>query len=207
MGGWQSRKQSEYSRGLCRLDIHANGRLNYLTTTAGHIKEIWNLKGGPGVPKTAWQQDAYTLKGEGIEQWAPHFTFHGFRYVEITGWPGEPSVNDIEGLRMSSDVQENGSFTSSNEMFNRLQQVIKFTFLSNIFSVQSDCPVREKMGYGADIVVTSEAFMYNYNMANFYRKTVRNFANEQQPDGGITEIAPYTGIADRGYGGESGLLG
>ena len=188
-------------------DIHANGRLNYLTTTAGHIKEIWNLKGGPGAPKTAWQQDVYTLKGEGIEQWAPRFTFHGFRYVEITGWPGEPSVNDIEGLRMNSDVQENGSFTSSNEMFNRLQQVIKGTFLSNIFSVQSDCPGREKMGYGADIVVTSEAFMYNYNMANFYRKTVRDFANEQQPDGGITEIAPYTGIADRGYGGESGPLG
>ncbi|MBC7627313.1 hypothetical protein [Ferruginibacter sp.] len=68
----------------------------------------------------------------------------------------------------------------------------------------SDCPGREKMGYGADIVVTSEAFMYNYNMANFYRKIVRDFANQQQPDGGITEIAPYTVIADRGYDLESG---
>jgi alpha-L-rhamnosidase len=92
-------------------------------------------------------------------------------------------------------------------MFNRLQNVIRWTFLSNVFSVQSDCPGREKMGYGADIVVTSEAFLYNYDMANFYRKTVRDFANEQQPDGGITEIAPYTGIADRGYGGHSGPLG
>lgn len=188
-------------------DIHPNGRLNVLTTTAGHIKEMWNLKGGPGAPKTAWQEDSYTLKGMGTEQWAPRFTFHGFRYVEITGWPGKPTENDIEGLRMNSDLQSTGSFTSSNSMFNRLQEVIEWTFLSNVFSVQSDCPGREKMGYGADIVVTSEAFLYNFDMAQFYRKTVRDYANDQQPDGGITEIAPYTGIADRGYGGHSGPLG
>ena len=63
------------------------------------------------------------------------------------------------------------------------------------------------MGYGADIAVTANAFIYNYDMANFYTKAVKDFANEQQPDGGITEIAPFTGIADRGYGGDSGPLG
>lgn len=188
-------------------DIHPNGRLNYLTTVAGQIKEIFNLKGGPGAPKTAWQEDNYITKGKGIETWAPQFTFHGFRYVEITGWPGRPTVNDIEGLRMNSNIEQAGTFSCSNQMFNQLNDVIQWTFLSNVFSVQSDCPGREKMGYGADIVVTSEAFMYNYDMANFYRKTVQDFVNEQQPDGGITEIAPYTGIADKGYGGESGPLG
>ncbi|HET7898063.1 MAG TPA: alpha-L-rhamnosidase C-terminal domain-containing protein, partial [Flavisolibacter sp.] len=55
--------------------------------------------------------------------------------------------------------------------------------------------------------VTAESFLYNFDMANFYRKAVTDFANEQQPDGGITETAPFTGIADRGYGGESGPLG
>ncbi len=187
-------------------DIHPNGRLNFLTTTAGHIKEMWNLKGGPGSPKTAWQQDTYTLRGAGEEQWAPRFTFHGFRYVEITGWPGKPSPDNIEGLRMNTDLHPQGDFACSNKMFNRLQEAIQWTFLSNVFSVQSDCPGREKMGYGADIVVTSEAFIYNFDMANFYRKTVKDFANEQQPDGGITEIAPYTGIADRGYGGDHEAL-
>lgn len=188
-------------------DVFKDGRLNYLTTVAGHIKEMWNLKGGPGSPKTAWQQDEYILKGKGVETWWPRFTFHGFRYVEITGWPGKPTVDDIEGLRMNSDLEESGSFACSNPLFNKINEVTKWTFLSNVFSVQSDCPGREKMGYGADIVVTTEAFMYNYDMVHFYRKTVRDFANEQQPDGGITEIAPYTGIADRGYGGESGPLG
>jgi alpha-L-rhamnosidase len=85
--------------------------------------------------------------------------------------------------------------------------VIQWTFLSNVFSVQSDCPAREKMGYGADIVATAGAFIHNYNMANFYRKVVNDFANDQRPAGGMTEIAPSTGIADRGYGDSSGPLG
>ena len=63
------------------------------------------------------------------------------------------------------------------------------------------------MGYGADIVATAGAYLHNYNMANFYKKTIQDFANDQQPDGALTEIAPYTGIADRGYGGQSGPLG
>jgi alpha-L-rhamnosidase len=188
-------------------DIFKDGRLNYLTSVAGQIKEIWRVNGGPGSPKTAWQKDEYILKGEGTETWWPRFTFHGFRYVEITGWPGKPTVNDIEGLRMNSDIESNGTFSCSWEPFNRLHEVIQWTFLSNIFSVQSDCPAREKMGYGGDMVATAEAFIYNYNMAHFYAKAINDFANDQQPDGGITEIAPYTGIADRGYGGESGPLG
>lgn len=187
--------------------LHADGTLNYLTTVAGHIKEMWNLRGGPGAPPTAWQEDSYTLKGDALETWSPRFTFHGFRYVEISGWPGKPAITDIEGLRMNSDLQPAGEFSCSNEMFNQLHQTIQWTFLSNVFSVQSDCPGREKMGYGADIVTTANTFMYNYDMHNFYIKTLRDFANEQQPDGGITEIAPYTGIHDKGVGGESGPLG
>ena len=187
--------------------LHPDGSLNWMTTTAGQIKEIWHLGGGPGAPKNAWQQDDYILKGIGKEIWNSRFTFHGFRYVEITGWPGKPLLQDIEGLRMNSDVEQVGSFSCSNKMFNTLHDKIQWTFLSNIFSVQSDCPGREKMGYGADIVATSGAYMHNYNMANFYKKTVQDFSNDQQPDGALTEIAPFTGIADRGYGGQSGPLG
>jgi alpha-L-rhamnosidase len=187
-------------------DIFSNGRLNFYTSVAGQIK-TGGLSGGPGAPSMAWQEDSYILKGEGRESWNPSFTFHGFRYVEITGWPGRPGLTDIEGLRMNSDVKTNGSFSCSNEMFNQLYSTIQWTFLSNLFSVQSDCPAREKMGYGGDMVATASSFIYNYDMANFYEKAVRAFANDQQPDGGITEIAPFTGIADRGHGGKSGPLG
>jgi alpha-L-rhamnosidase len=186
--------------------VFADGSLNVMTTVATQIKK-GGIKGGPGAPETAWQEDGYILKGTGKEIWNPRFTFHGFRYVEITGWPGKPSVDDIEGLRMNSDLPPNGIFSCSNDMFTKVHEVIQWTFLSNVFSVQSDCPGREKMGYGADMVVSVNAFIYNYDMANFYSKAVNDYANEQQPDGGITEIAPFTGIADRGYGGLSGPLG
>jgi alpha-L-rhamnosidase len=168
---------------------------------------MWKMNGGPGAPATAWQEDAYTLKGEGTEEWSPRFTFHGFRYVEISGWPGAPEISSVDGLRMNSDLHEDGEFSCSNPMFNKIHEAVKWTFLSNVFSVQSDCPAREKLGYGADIVATADAYLYNFNMHNFYRKTIKDFANDQRPDGGITETAPYIGIADKGYGHESGPLG
>ncbi|MDQ6844866.1 MAG: glycoside hydrolase family 78 protein [Bacteroidota bacterium] len=186
--------------------LFKDGHLNYLTTVMTQIKK-GVINGGPGAPETAWQQDEYICKGDGIETWSPRFTFHGFRYVEITGWPGKPTLNDIRGFRMNSDVARTGTFECSDQQLNKLHEVIQWTFLSNIFSVQSDCPAREKMGYGADMVVTANSFMYNYDMSQFYRKAVKDFANEQRPEGGITEIAPFTGIDDRGYGDGSGPVG
>ena len=186
--------------------LFEDGSMNVMTSVATQIKK-GGIKAGPGAPETMWQEDSYILKGGGEETWAPKFTFHGFRYVEISGWPGKPTINDIDGLRMNSDLPAKGNFSCSNEMFNKLHEINQWTFLSNVFSVQSDCPAREKMGYGADMVVSANAFMYNYDMSNFYSKSVRDFANEQRPKGGITEIAPFTGIDDRGYGDLSGPLG
>lgn len=188
-------------------NIHADSTLNWYTTTPGHIKSMWNIKGGPGAPENAIQEDSYILKGSGMEEYMPRFTFHGFRYIEVFNYPGKLSKEDIIGVRMCADVETNGNFICSNESFNELHAISKRTFLSNLFSVQSDCPGREKMGYGGDIVATSESFIYNFNMANFYRKTARDFFNDQTAEGGITEIAPFTGIVDRGIGGNSGPLG
>lgn len=186
--------------------LFPDGSLNVMSSVATQIKK-GGIKAGPGAPETMWQEDSYILKGSGTEIWWPRFTFHGFRYIEISNWPGKPTVRDIEGLRMNSDLPPAGDFSCSDKMFNKLHEVIQWTFLSNVFSVQSDCPAREKMGYGADMVVSANAFMYNYDMSAFYAKAVKDFANEQRPKGGITEIAPFTGINDRGYGDQSGPLG
>lgn len=185
-------------------DKYPDGSLNGMTAVAGQIKKS---NGGPGAPAIAWQEDSYILKGKGLETWAPHFTFHGFRFIEVTGWPGKPTLQDIEGLRMNSDLEKNGTFTSSNKMFNQLNEVIQWTFLSNVFSVESDCPAREKLQYGGDILCVAETYMYNYHMPQFYAKTIRDFANDQRPLGGITETAPFVGIADSGPGDGSGPLG
>lgn len=188
-------------------NIHPDSTLNWLTTVAGQLKSAWGMSGGPGSPKDAFQEDSYVLKGGGREEYTPRFTFHGFRYVELKNWPGKPTVQDIEGVRMYADLETDGTFSCSNQMFNKLHEVTKRTFLSNVFSVQSDCPGREKMGYGGDMVATGESFIYNFNMHNFYRKAIQDFINDQRPEGGMTEIAPHTGIADRGLGDDSGPLG
>lgn len=189
-------------------DIYSDGSLNVMTSVAGQQKRVWDADWETaGQPQTAWQEDVYTLKGEGEEIWSPRFTFHGFRYVEITGWPGRPSLSDVEGIRLSADLQRTGSFECSDPMLNRLDKVLDYTFRSNLFSVQSDCPAREKFGYGGDIVGTARTFCWFYDMENFYRKALHDFANDQRSEGGMTETAPYNGIADMGLGDDSGPIG
>lgn len=188
-------------------DLHPDGSLNYLTVVTGQLKAMWNLKGGPGCPDDPMMVNTYILKGDGDEVFTPEFTFSSFRYLEVTGFPGQPTLNSVEGLRMNSDLASTGSFECSNEMFNRVQQATLWTFLSNVFSVQSDCPAREKLGYGADIVVTAEAFSYNFDMSCFYRKVVQDFVNDVRPNGGMSEIAPNIGINGESMGGDTGSPG
>ncbi|HEX8523854.1 MAG TPA: family 78 glycoside hydrolase catalytic domain [Tepidisphaeraceae bacterium] len=186
--------------------LYPDGTLNGMTSACGQIKG-----GGPsyvypgtGAPKTAWQQDEYITRGQSEEVYTPRFTFHGFRYVEVSGYPGEPSLGAVEGLRLHSDVTPAGSFSCSNELFNRIQQMVQRTQLSNMFSVQSDCPHREKFGYGGDIVASSEMAIFNFDMRRFYRKAVQDLEDSVRPNGGFTETAPFVGISDEGLGDKAG---
>lgn len=193
--------------------LHADGTLNPMTSVAGQIKGnrknstgIEESIGGPGAPTIAWQRDVYITHGpqdsSDVETYTPRFTFHCFRYIELTGLPAgtPPGSVTVTGLRLNSDVADAGSFTCSNELFNQIQQMCRRTFLANIFSVQSDCPHRERFGYGGDIVATSEAFSLNFDMSGFYAKTVRDFSDAARPDGLLTDTAPFTGIQYCGVG-------
>lgn len=179
--------------------LHADGTLNPMTSVAGQIKNRNNdgtmSIGGPGAPDIAWQEDTYITKGGVDEEYTPRFTFHAFRFMEISA----PPVS-VTGLRLHSDVPDAGSFECSNDLFNRIQRVCRNTFVSNIIGVQSDCPHRERLGYGGDIVASSEAFFMNYDMHGFYRKTVRDFADSARPDGRFTDTAPFVGIDYCGVG-------
>ena len=183
--------------------LYKDGTLNPMTSVAGQIKGInknGSPIGGPAAPDTAWQSDTYIARGENIEYYLPRFTFHGFRYVEITGYPVKPDKDTIEGLRLSSNLDKAGSFESSNKLFNNIQKMTEWTFLSNVFSVQSDCSHRERFGYGGDIAATTDAFIYNFDMLNFYSKVVRDFKEAAHPDGRLTDTAPYVGIDYCGIG-------
>lgn len=189
--------------------LYPDGTLNGMTAVAGQIKGGGKdyVYSGVGQPKTAFQLDEYILKGEGTETYSPRFTFHGFRYAEVTGYPGRPPLEALEGLRLNSDVTPVGSFECSNEMFNRIQQMVLWTELANLFSVQSDCPHREKFGYGGDIVASSEMAMLNFDMSRFYAKAARDLTDAVRPNGGFTETAPFVGISDEGLGDQSGPVG
>ncbi len=189
--------------------LYDDGTLNGMTSVAGQHKNGGKdyVYDGKGEPKTAFQIDEYICSGKGTEYFQPRFTFHGFRYVEVTGYPGTPTVDDFEGVRMNSDVERVGSFECSNPMLNRIQTMVEWTLLSNLFSVQSDCPHREKFGYGGDQVATSEMAMYTFDMSRFYANTVDQLRESQRENGGFTETAPYVGIADEGLGGQSGPIG
>lgn len=175
-------------------DIYSDGSLNGMTSVAGQIKAPGC--GGEGAPDVAYQTDSYILKGEDVEVWSPRFTFRGFRYAEITGWPSKPTLDNFEGLVLSNDVSDAGSFTCSDTLINKLYENIRWTFRNNLFSVQSDCPAREKLGYGGDLLCTATSFMYNYDMHNLYKKILNDFTDAQRKEGGITETAPYVGIKD-----------
>lgn len=183
--------------------LNEDGTLNVMTSVAGQIKgrkDDGSLKGGPSALDTAWQSDTYITKGDGIEYYTPRFTFHAFRYVEVTGYPGKPSIDALTGLRLSSALTKAGSFECYNELFNKIQKMTEWTFLSNVFSVQSDCPHRERFGYGGDLAVTTDAFIYNFDMSNFYTKSVRDFAEAAHDNGMLTDTAPFVGIEFCGIG-------
>ena len=187
--------------------LHKDGTLNPMTSVCGQIKGKRKTKdgqtinvGGPGAPEIAWQADTYIAKGGGPELYTPRFTFHTFRYVEMAGYPGTPTPDMLQGLRLNTAVDEVGSFSCSNELFNQIQQMCTWTFLSNMMSVQSDCPHRERFGYGGDLVTTCEAFMLNFDMANFYSKAVWDWHDSTRDDGMLTDTAPFVGIQYCGVG-------
>jgi alpha-L-rhamnosidase len=178
--------------------LYEDGTLNPMTSVCGQIKR----RNPPqdGSPAIAWQADTYIARGGGPETYTPRFTFHAFRYIEISGLPSRPSLDDIEGLRMNCAVEPAGSFVCSNDLFNRIQRMCQWTFLSNLFGVQSDCPHRERFGYGGDLVTTSDAFILNYDMANFYAKAARDWHDSALSDGMLTDTAPSVGIQYCGVG-------
>jgi len=141
------------------------------------------------------QKDVYILKGEEVEVYEPRFTWHGFRYVEITGYPGEPKPEDVLGRVVNSDVEIVGQFECSNPMINQIQKNYVWTQLSNLHGgVPGDCPHRERLGYTGDGHVTAEACMLNFDMATFYTKWLDDISDAQNKKTGfVPHTAPFYG--------------
>jgi len=134
----------------------------------------------PRTNKKAKATDTYILKGEGVEIYEPRFTYHGFRYVEVTGFPGTPTLENLEGRVVHSAVEPVGSFTCSNSLINQIHHNIVWGQLSNLYSVPTDCPQRnERNGFGGDGQVTAGEAIHNFDMALFYTKWLDDMADSQ----------------------------
>jgi len=150
----------------------------------------------------AKSRDIYTLKGEGQETYEPRFTYHGFRYVEVTGFPGTPSLDSLRGRVVHTAVGTTGSFAASKQILNDIQRLIHWSQLTNLFSIPTDCDQRnERQGWMGDAQATAEEAMMNFDMAAFYTNFIRDIRDAQFPDGSLPDTVP------RKYGGVPGDLG
>ncbi|MGG6309261.1 family 78 glycoside hydrolase catalytic domain [Paenibacillus macerans] len=141
------------------------------------------------------QADTYIMNGRGTERYEPRFVWHGFRYVEISGYPGVPDLTDIEGVVVHASVEHIGQFTCSEPLLNQVQDAYRWSQLTNLHGgVPSDCPHRERLGYTGDGHVTAQAAIYNFDMAAFYAKWIRDIGDSQNKRTGfVPHTAPFNG--------------
>lgn len=142
--------------------------------------------------RNAKAEDTYILGGNGLEIWHPSFTYHGFRYIQVEGFPYLPKTGDITIQVVRSAVAQTGQFVCSNKLLNDIHQMIVNTEASNLHSVPTDCPQRdERMGWLNDLTVRIEQAIYNFDMSKFYPKFIDDVEDTQNQDGSITCVAPF----------------
>ena len=139
----------------------------------------------------------YILKGAGKETWQPRFTYYGYRYLQVDNVtvakkPGNqlPFIVSIKGLHTGSAAKRVGDFISSNELFNKTDKLIDWSIKSNMASVFTDCPHREKLGWLEESHLMGASVKYEYDIASLCRKVIRDMMQSQTPEGLIPEIAP-----------------
>lgn len=142
----------------------------------------------------ALAKDQYILKGNGMEHWEPRFTYHGFRYVQIEGYPYRPEPEDIKIKVVRTALAQTGKFSCSNDLLNQIHTLVVNTEASNIHGVPTDCPQRnERFGWLNDMTVRTEQALYNFNCARFYAKFIEDIGDTQKKDGSIGDTAPFKG--------------
>lgn len=184
--------------GICRLSL--NGKKGQ-EITLRHFEKVVN--GKPffdnicfvEFPKTIdFQKDIYICNGIGTEIHTPKFTYHGFRYVYVTGITEEQAKPDLlTYISIHSDIRQIGNFECSDDTVNKIQKAILQSDITNFHYFPTDCPQREKNGWTADASLSAEQFLLNYAPENSYKEWLRNIYKAQDKDGKLPGIIPTTG--------------
>jgi hypothetical protein len=141
---------------------------------------------------------SYILKGDGVETWRPRFTYYGFRYLQVEGavpdtLPGMTSdarIVDLKLLHTRNSTPDAGSFTCSFDLFNQINELIRWGIKSNLQSVLTDCPHREKLGWLEQTYLMGGSVHFNFNLFQLYAKQVNDMMEAQTEDGLVPDIAP-----------------
>ncbi|KRE52226.1 family 78 glycoside hydrolase catalytic domain [Paenibacillus sp. Soil724D2] len=172
-----------------RLELPAGTRLQLLHA------EVLDLEGNfyIGNLRHAKQTVTYVCKGGGEEQYEPHFSFQGFRYVKVVGWPKDAAfdVERFTGHVIHTDMAASGTFECSHPLLNKLQQNIVWGQRGNFLDVPTDCPQRdERLGWTGDAQVFIRTAAFNYDVALFFTKWLRDLKADQHDNGGVPFVIP-----------------
>jgi len=168
-----------------RLRINVHGETGQtITLRHAEVLEDGDLCTRP--LRFARATDRYTLRGSEAETWEPRFTFHGFRYADVEGWPGELSAGDIRAVVCHSDMERTGWFECSDPLINRLHENVVWSMRGNFLDIPTDCPQRdERLGWTGDIQIFSPTACFLYDTAGFLSSWLADLAAEQTAAGGI----------------------
>ena len=173
-----------------RLRITVQGPAGQ-TVTLRHAEVLENGELCTRPLRHAQATDLYTLRGDGLETWEPRFTFHGFRYAEVQGWPGELKSADLCAVVCHSDMERTGWFECSDPLINRLHQNVLWSMRGNFLDIPTDCPQRdERLGWTGDIQVFSPTASFLYDSAGFLSSWLADLAAEQKAFGVVPFVVP-----------------
>jgi alpha-L-rhamnosidase len=147
--------------------------------------------------KQYFQTDTYILKGVGTETYAPRFTYHGFRYAQVTGLPSAPTTNTLVAQVVHTAFDPAGSFRCSNDLLNRIETNTIWSYLGNFVGIPTDCPTREKNGWDGDAQLACEMGLMHFDSAAAYTRWLKEFGPGQLSNGELSGVFPN---ANWGYG-------
>jgi alpha-L-rhamnosidase len=184
--------------GWTRLRVHAQAGTR-ITMQHGEILNpdgtvyIDNLRAGH-FGKGDRQVDRYFCKGSGVEVFEPHFTYHGYRFVELHGLPHKPTAEEVTGIVFHTDFSKQSQFACSNPLLTKFVQNIQWSMRANIMGIPTDCNQRdERCGYTGDMNFFMPAALYNFDLAAFFSKWLVDVEHAQMPGGWFPDHAPYYG--------------
>ena len=177
--------------GTCRLQVkgprgsRVEMKFGEILLPSGQLdrSNLWGAK----------QTDVFILRGDAVEEvYEPHFSYHGFRYVEVSGFPGTPSLDSLQGLVIHSDLPITGVLASDEPLVQRIWSNTLWTQRSNFVGIPTDCPQRrERLGWFADAGVFWDAAAFNMDVDSFTRRFMQDASDNQNPDGGYSLGAPF----------------